>query len=203
MRQIWPRDTYFTAMKKLKSSILLILFLTSSFVLLAQTQDENKINPKSQLLNAGLSVPIGEFSKTHSFGISLEYLWSKNRLGEMSHRPSNLFGFIAKGGIEHYFGKSISTIPFNPSFTFEHYNFTYIKTYGGFICNLNKGANINLSLGPALGIEKNYKRIWWGVDLSASYYVGDKWAISPVISFMKDSGSEPIISAGIKGGLVL
>ena len=99
----------------------------------------------------------------------------------MKKRPVKPVGFIVNSGIDYYFGKD-RTISM---YQYKYGNFTYIHAYGGAIYNPYKRGNINLTAGPALGIQDEIVEFWWGINLSGSYYINEKIAITPGILFKK------------------
>ena len=185
--------------RKNKYSIITLSCLLLSLPGLAQEKNnKTKVLPTgySKSVSAGLNIAFGEFTKTHPIGVGANFTWSKNRLGLMDKKPSKAFGFIADGGIDYYFGaKEIVS-----SFPYQYNNFTYLHTYAGIIYNLCKKGNINLTTGPALGLEGGYTTFFWGVNLAGAYYLNEKIAITPAIQFMKDPDSyDPLLSIAIKG----
>ena len=68
------------------------------------------INPKppegrSQAISFGIAIPLENFAATHFGGLTVEYLWSKNRFRQPKTKPAKSFGFIATGGLAYYAGK--------------------------------------------------------------------------------------------------
>ncbi len=161
-------------------------------------QEKSKVLPTgySKSVSVGVKIALGEFSATHPIGVGANFTWSKNRLGLMDKKPSKAFGFIADGGIDYYFGTKETV----SSFPYQYNNFIYLHTYAGIIYNLCKKGNINLTTGPALGLEGGYTTFFWGANLGGAYYVNEKIAITPAIQFMKDPESyDPLLSIAIKG----
>lgn len=185
--------------RKNKYPILTLTCLLLALSGLAQEKnDKTKVLPTgySKSVSVGLNIAFGEFSATHPIGVGANFTWSKNHLGLMEKKPSKAFGFIADGGIDYYFGtkETVSSSPY------QYNNFTYFHTYAGIIYNLCKKGNINLTTGPALGLEDGYTTFFWGANLGGAYYVNEKIAITPAIQFMKDPDSyDPLLSIAIKG----
>ena len=188
----------FTFSSSIKYRFLLLICLLTNLIGFTQTNTENKkILPKgySKTVSAGVNITIPEFSQTHSFGAGINFSWSKHRFGLMEKRPTKSFGFIADGGIDYYFGKKETV----SGYPYQYKGFTYIHTYGGVIFNCCKRGNINLTTGPALGLEDGFNSFFWGVNLSGAYYLNEKIAITPGIYFMKDFDSyDPLLSGSIK-----
>ena len=179
-----------------KYRIFLLICLLASQIVAAQTNTKT-ITPKgfTKTVSAGINITIPEFSRTHNFGTGIGFSWSKHRFGMIEKKLSKQFGFIADGGIDYYFGKKETV----SGYPYEYNGFTYIHTYGGIIYNCGKRSNINLTTGPALGIENGFTTFFWGVNLSGAYYIKEKIAITPGIHFMKDPNSyDPLLSGSIK-----
>lgn len=182
----------------IKYRFFLLICLLASFTGITQTNNDNKKTVQagySKAVSAGISIPIPEFSKTHSFGAGIGFSWSKHRLGLLEKKPSKPFGFIADGGINYYFGKEETV----SGYPYKYNGFTYIHTYGGVIYNCCKKGNINLTTGPALGLDDGFTTFFWGVNLSGAYYIKERISITPGIHFMKDPGSyDPLLSCSVK-----
>jgi hypothetical protein len=183
---------------KIKSYILSVISVLASLPVLSQSTKENKSEAHSgysKIISAGITIPFGEFTQTHWLGAGVNFSWSKNRFGIIDKKPSKPIGFIAYGGIHYYFGKKETV----SSYPYQYNGFTYIHTYGGIIHNCGKNGNINLTTGPALGLENGFTTFFWGVNLSGAYYINEKIAITPGIIFMKDPESyDPLLSCSIK-----
>lgn len=184
----------------LKTKYRLLLLFCLLATLSGRTQmnrDKKKVAPTgySRTVSAGICKTIPEFNRTHSFGAGFGFSWSKHRFGLMEKKPSKPFGFIADAGIDYYFGKeeTVST------YLYKYNSFIYIHTYAGINYNLCKRGNINVTAGPSLGIEGGYTTFFWGVNLSAAYYIKEKIALTPGIIFMKDPEShDPLLSCSVK-----
>jgi hypothetical protein len=181
-----------------KYRFLLLICLLAGCTGITQTSGSKKkikLAGYSKAISAGINIPIPEFSRTHSVGFGAGFSCSKHRFGLMEKKPSKPFGFIADGGIDYYFGKKETV----SGYPYKYNGFTYIHTYGGIIYNCCKRGNINLTTGPALGLEDGFTTFFWGVSLNGAYYINEKIAIIPGILFMKDLESfDPLLSGSIK-----
>lgn len=188
--------TFLTIKKEYKFLLLICFF--ASIIGTAQTNNENKTNISkgyNKTVSAGINIALPEFSQTHSTGAGISFSWSKHRFGMMDKKLSKPFGFIAEGGIDYYFGKSETV----SGYPYKYNGFTYLHTYGGVIHNCGKRININLTTGPALGLENGFTSFFWGANLSGTYYIKEKIAIAPGIHFMKDPESyDPLLSCSVK-----
>lgn len=183
---------------KIKYRFLLHIFLLIAISGKTQTNSDSRKNVLtgySKIVSAGINITIPEFSQTHNFGAGIGFSWSKHRFGLTEKKPSKPFGFIADGGIDYYLGKKETV----SGYPYKYNGFTYIHTYGGIIYNCCKRGNINLTTGPALGLEDGFTTFFWGANLSGAYYINKKIAITPGIHFMKDPDSyDPLLSCSIK-----
>ena len=185
---------------KTKYRLLLLFYLLATFSGISQSNSVKKeVVPKrySRAVSVGICKTIPEFNQTHNFGVGFGFSWSKHRFGLQEKKPSKPVGFIVDGGIDHYFGKEEKI----NSYRYKYNSFTYIHTYAGMNYNVNKRGNINLTAGPALGIEGGFTTFFWGVNLSGAYYIKKRISLSPGILFMKDPESpDPLLSLFIKAG---
>lgn len=184
----------FYLMKKL----LVISTIIGAFFSTAAAQSEQNVHPagKSNIISAGIHIPIGEFSSTHDIGLGIEYSWSHHRFGRINEIPLNSIGFATNIGANYYFGKKemIGVYPF------EYSDYTFLHMHGGIIYNPGKKANISLTAGPALGIYSSHTQFNIGANLKGSYYVNKNIAIAPVITIMKESKSDPLWAMAIQAG---
>jgi hypothetical protein len=182
---------------KIKYRFLLLICLLANLTGVAQKNSDKKNRVPtgySKTVSAGINVTILEFSRTHSFGAGIGFSWTKHRFGMMEKKPSKPFGFIADAGIDYYLGKEETV----SGYPYKYNGFTYIHTYGGIIYNCCKRGNINLTAGPALGLESGFTTFFWGINLSGAYYINEKIAITPGIHFMKDFDSyDPLKQASL------
>lgn len=182
---------------RIKCQFLLLACLLSTLTGMAQTKSDKKVIPTgySKMVSAGINIPYVEFNQTHTVGAGADFSWSKHRFGLMEKKPSNSFGFIADGGIDYYFGKNETV----SGFMYQYDGFTYIHAYGGAIYNCGKRVNINLTTGPALGLENGFTTFFWGVNLNGAYYIRKNIAVTPGIIYMQDPGGpDPLVSFSLK-----
>jgi len=153
---------------------------------------------KRHSISAGIGIPFGDFSSTHSFGAGLDYSWSNHRFGLLQSIPVKPIGFTFNIGGDYFFGKKEMI----GLYSYQYSNYIYLHTYGGVIINQGKKGNISITAGPALGLYVGNTQFNVGINLSGNYYINKKIALSPSILFMKESNSEPLWSAGLRGSIV-
>jgi hypothetical protein len=161
----------------------------------------NQPSGKQHAVSVGTNSPIGNFSTTHELRVASNYSWSNHRFGRMDVKPVKPFGFIANAGYAYYFGKSV-TVSGNP---YDYPGYHFLNIYGGVIYNPWRKANINLTIGPAMGIYNGNTRFNFGGELTGSYYFKKIItvspgiiAISPGIIFMKEPGAVPLWAKSLK-----
>jgi hypothetical protein len=179
------------------------LWVTGLMVTATMAQPkETALQNKGQRNNVSLNfdLPLGDFSKSYGFGIGADYSWSKHRYGKMPLIPAVPFGFTFNIGGDYYIGKkvTIGTPPYTGSYDYGGY--TYLHAYAGDIYNPCAKGNISLTAGPALGLSGGHSDFNIGIDLSGSIYLGNsgKFGITPNLTLMKQAGSDPLYTGGIR-----
>ncbi|MEI9908454.1 MAG: hypothetical protein WDO71_01540 [Bacteroidota bacterium] len=61
-----------------------------------------------------------------------------------------------------------------------------------------KKGNITLTAGPTMGIYKGSADIGFGINLSGSYYVTERIAITPGLMYMKHDKTNALLAASFK-----
>ena len=188
-------------LQKIKSLFLFVTCLLASLQGITQTNNDKKITPAgfSKTISAGIAIPSVEFNQTHGIGPCANFSWSKHRFGILDKKPSKSLGFIADAGIDYYPGKNKTV----SNYQYKYNAFTYIHTYGGAIYNCGKRGNINLTTGPALGLENGFTTFFWGVNLNGAYYIKKNIAVTPGIQYMQDlNAPDPLLSFSIRASFV-
>ena len=183
----------------MKKSFPLFLLLFSASFCFSQTGPEKKLNPggKRNLIAAGITIPVGDFSSTHFGALNAVYAWSNNRFGLLTTMPVIKIGFTANSGIAYYFGRK-ETIG-TGSYQYPAYIFLHI--YAGAIYNAGKKVNICLTAGPAAGIYNSSTQFNTGASLQCNYYISPKIAITPGLIMMKETGSDAIWSGSVNAAI--
>ena len=174
--------------------------VAATFVM-AQATDINPKPPegRSQAISFGIAIPLGNFAATHFGGLTVEYLWSKNRFRQPKTKPVKSFGFIATGGLVYYAGKK-ETIS---GYLYDYPGYFFLHAFGGMLYNPVKNGSVTLTAGPALGIYNGNTKFNIGSKLEVSHYISKKIAIGPGIILMKESGADPIWATSLKATLNL
>jgi len=167
-------------------SFLCFLFFTGS----AAAQSKSY----SRTLAAGFSLPAGDFFQTHFPGIGIEVSAAGLRCGRMSVKPKKKFAFTYGGGIQYYFGKKETV----SGYSYHYPAYTFVNAFGGAVYNPHKIVNISLTTGPALSRYNSSTRFNIVANLSASYFLTERWGITPALMLINEIGAAPLWSAGLK-----
>ena len=166
---------------QLRTSPVKLLLLLGIFVngIRLSAQDTTR----NQSVSAGLLVPLGNFSATHSGGIGLQYAWHiKDKAKEKA------FYFIANGGIGCYFGREEKVV--TVSYTYPV--FLLVHAYGGIVWQPVKTIAFALTGGPALGWYNSTARFNFGSKLEGYYRLSPKVSAGPSLQLAKEKGSDPL-----------
>ncbi|HYC40632.1 MAG TPA: hypothetical protein VEB63_09095 [Chitinophagaceae bacterium] len=171
------------------------LFLITTLLAATSGFGQNGENTgKSNNIGFGISVPIGDFSDTHSFGLGLNYSWSNHRYGKMTARPADPIGFTFNAGVDYYFGKKETV----NMYTYDYPGYTYIHAYGGIMHNPCTNGFLELTAGPVLGLWDGNSEFGFGVNLGGSFGICRSMGINPFFTLMKHSDSDPIYTFGTR-----
>jgi hypothetical protein len=180
------------------SAIFFLLFLFTGTGSMGQSKRPEKPafrtgrhnHPSGKMNSASIAVnfPLGGFSSTHIVGTSAEYAWSNYRFGKMDIKPVKPFGFLANTGLAYYFGKKETAI----GYPYDYPGYLFLHIYGGVIYNPWKKGNVNLTLGPALGLYNGNTQFNMGGKIEGSYYIKEKIGISPAFLIMKEHGADAL-----------
>jgi hypothetical protein len=174
-----------------RTVFILIVSLFATIKVLGQ--DGKPVSPnytkgKNNASSFGINIPVGEFSKTHFAGISLDYSWSHHRFGNLKALPKKLIELTANGGIAYYFGKKEMVAGYD----YRYGGYLYLHAFAGAIYNPCKKGNITLTTGPSLGIYKGSADVGFGIKVGGSYSITDKIALRPEIIFLKHHEAAPL-----------
>ncbi len=152
----------------------------NSFAQHNTTSTSNHSQGKSNTAAFGVNIPLGEFSKTHFAGISIDYSWSHHRFGKLKALPKSIIGFVADAGIDYYLGKKETVVGYD----YRYAGYFYLRAFGGAIYNLHKEVNITLTTGAIMGIYKGNVDFGFGFRFSGSYSITDNISLIPGIIFL-------------------
>lgn len=175
-----------------KSVLILTAVVLATINITAQTNT----NGKSSEAIAGVTIPVGEFSKTHIAGINLGYSWSHHRFGYLEALPKKIIGLTADGAIDYYFGRKEKVAGYN----YHYGGYLYLRAFGGIIYNPFTKGNISLTTGPTMGIYKSTAAIGFGLKLEGSYYLTNSIAIMPAIIFLKHNNTAALWVVAMQAG---
>ncbi len=147
-------------------------------------------------ISAGILLPLGDFSSTHLCGIAVGYQPANHWFNLLKRKQ---LAFTYNAGLAYYFGKKemVSGYPYKyPGYFFLH-------AFGGILYNPVRKLDLTLTVGPALGIYNGNSRFNIGSKLEGTYYLKNKFAVSPGIILMKENKADPLWAVSIKGVLEL
>jgi hypothetical protein len=178
-----------------KTAFLLMAALATIISFGQPNADKKEYTGYSNSIGLNLSLPLGDFSNTHSFGLGLNYAWSNDRFGKRSARPENPVGFTFNAGVDYYFGKTETT----GTYTYDYPGYTYFHAYGGIIHNPCTNGYIDLTAGPVLGVWDGGSEFGFGINLGGSFGICRNFGVNPFVTLMKHSDSDPLYTIGIRG----
>jgi len=87
-------------------------------------------------------------------------------------------------------------------YSYKYPGYSFLHSYAGIIYNPCKKINISLTSGPGLGLYDGNTQFNLGINLSGNYHLSDKFSISPVLIFMKETKSDPLWATGFRATIV-
>ncbi|RYY55363.1 MAG: hypothetical protein EOO09_10690 [Chitinophagaceae bacterium] len=166
----------------------------------AQPASQSPAHPGTsrQQLSLLLHKPLGVFDRSHSAGFGAEYAYSPGRFG-MDVSPAHEIGWIARGGIDLFIGRSHPT----EGYAFRYNNYFYAQAMGGLIWNPLPFANLSLTAGPGLGLYGGAVSPGINAMVSANVFVDQRISIGPSAGFRKHREADGLWTAGVKIGYTL
>jgi hypothetical protein len=163
--------------------------------------ETKKSDPAKKYSNAasfGIAIPTGMFNSSHSIGISAAYSYSNNKFGNFNSVPVKKIGFTANTGITYLFGKKETV----SNFRYKYPGYAFLHAFGGIRYSPVKSGNLNFTAGTAVGFYNSLTAFFIGSKLEADYFVAKRIAISPGISMMKKSSTNPLWFVSLKSNIV-
>ena len=183
-------------MRTVFTAILAFLIALNSF---SQTDEPSRPQKgKSQLVSLDLHLPVGVFARSQFTGAGLNYSWSNRRYGSNVVHPK-LIGFTANAGGDYYFGRRIRTA----GHPFQYGGYIYGWLMAGIISNPWTFTQFTLTGGPTVGIYKGNSDMGFGVNLFGSYFINQRVAIGPGITYKKHPDADALWTASVRISYVL
>jgi hypothetical protein len=148
---------------------------------------------KSQLVSLDLHLPLGVFARSQFAGAGLNYSWSNHRYGSTISK-AKLVGFTANAGGDYYFGRRIRTA----GYPFQYGGYLYGWLMAGIITNPWTFTHITLTGGPTVGIYKGNADMGFGVNLFSGYFINQKIAVGPGITYKKHPDADGLWTGSIR-----
>lgn len=179
-----------------KIVIFLAILFFASYTSVAQDniiKGHGSITGKKNSIAVGSSIASGSFSRTHSIGFNIDYYRTNNRLGPLAAKPSRPIGLLFNAGMNYFLGKkeTVSGYPYSyPG---------YALFYGtaGLIVNPIKQGNFTASTGPGIRLYNGTSSFALYTKITASYFFHQRIAVTPSVSIISESGSKPLLAAGL------
>ena len=156
----------------------------------AQQPVVSKVKPVHYLnqVTAGPAIALGGFSETHYGGITVSYIriFRHQAIRERLHLPKTYWA--AAASLSHHLGKKENT----GLVTYRYKNYSLLELNGGFGWKPLEKLDLLLRAGPALGYYNRIFRFTYSGQLQTIFRTGPKTSITPVLSFIKEPGSDAV-----------
>jgi hypothetical protein len=178
----------------MKISLFLILVsgglgqIASAQLLVPPSQSEA---PRQQV-DFGVSIAVGNFSKSHGPGVGIGYSRSQNRFRTHA-KPAKFIGWVLDGGLNYFVGKKVK----EPTYEFRYGGYLNLYAGGGIIVNPFSKGNIILTTGPSLDIYKQSANAGLRVKISTHYFLFPEVAIGAGFTWLKHLRSESLLAPSI------
>ena len=171
--------------------VIIFLVVLLSFEVNAQPPLIKFRDKKNIAGTIAVHLPVGDFSKTHFGGISLEA--ARVRYQAINYRLYKLH-FTYEGGVAYYFGKKETV----SGYPYKYPGYFFIHGFAGGYWVPRQRIGLALTAGPGLGIYNGNTRFAIGAKLDGTFLIDQKHGVGPRIMLMKESGVDAIWTAGVK-----
>ena len=176
-----------------KFSILLLTLFVLTCQASAQAGNSKKqLFKKDNALTLGAHLPIGEFSRSHIVGISVEY-WRAPVINRHDSSGFKRIMFFVAGGGHYFLGKDISVA----SYDFKFSNFLTLHLLPGLKYVPVKKLDTQIAAGPIAALYKKNIRGGLVANLSVAGHFTKQIAMGPSVYVRKFSDSKALWSIGI------
>lgn len=180
---------------------VLLFFYMFLFSITTWSQSQQKQLPASgilrpNLVSAGLSLPLGNFSVSHTAGFGFEYSRCRYSYGKSQGKGVILFSYTLNTGISYFSGKKkiISNYPY------QYPSNTWLYAMGGLMFLPAPSYNLSMTAGPSLMLYNKNSIFCLTAKIELNYFIKKKIAISPSIQLLKQPGTNTFWITGVKGG---
>jgi hypothetical protein len=179
-----------------KIVIFLAILFFASYTSVAQSNIINKnASPtgKNNSIAVGPATTAGSFSNTHSIGFHIDYYRTNNRLGSLATKPSRPIGLLFNAGMNYFLGKKETV----SSYPYSYPGYALFYGTAGLIVNPIKQGNFTASTGPGIRLYNGTSSFALYTKITASYFFHQRIAVTPSVSIINESGSKPLLAAGL------
>jgi hypothetical protein len=167
---------------------ILLLFFSVFLFFSVYSQKKGGIE---MLASAGVQMPLGYFSSTHSLGISIDF--APGFIVRKLLKNKGIV-FTYNGGLTYYLGKGETV----SGYQYKYPGYFFIHAFGGLLYGAGEKITASLLTGPSLGIYNGDTRFNIGGRLEGSYHIKGKFSTGPMINLMWEPGTNVLFAAGIK-----
>lgn len=142
-------------------------------------------------LNAGLQLPVSNFSETHLIAAGIQYAITNHRFGITA--PKKIIGWVGSAGVDYYIGKKDKAA----GHSFKNGSYLHVRLLGGIISNPTAQIQVSLQAGPGWGIYQGTHAINFCSSLNGTYYINEQWGIAARMMMIKEKGAQILWAPGI------
>jgi hypothetical protein len=174
---------------------LFISFIITNYLPAQTANEKNHRSPsgKNNSLAAGPVMAAGNFSFTHSIGFSIDYIRTTKRMGTLTGKPSQTVGLLFNAGMNYFLGKKETV----SSYPYSYPGYALFYGTAGLIVNPIKQGNFTASTGPGIRLYNGTSSFALYTKITASYFFHQRIAVTPSVSIINESGSKPLLAAGL------
>jgi hypothetical protein len=177
--------------RKLIYTLFLSILCNSLFA--QNIKIKNGVIPKStSFVTAGLTVPVGAFSSTHSVGLIAEYLSGVS----LRHKKAT---FTYNGTLAYYLGKK--EVASNYSYKYPAYSFAAVM--GGVSYSPFNKTYLRLVAGPAITFYNKLTGFGVAAKSGFSYKIKNNICVGFSLLGLKTNGSSILWAVGASASMIL
>jgi len=178
---------------------LFISFIIANYLPAQTANEKNRHSPtgKNNSLAAGPVMAAGNFSFTHSIGFSIDYTRTTKRMGTLTGKPSQTVGLLLNTGMNYLIGKKETV----SGYPYQYPGYSLLYGTVGLISNPLKKMNFTAAMGPSIRLYNSTSSFALYTKISASYFFHQRIAVTPAISIINESGTKPLLTAGLSASI--
>jgi hypothetical protein len=138
--------------------------------------------------------PLGEFDKTHSWGLEAGYAYSSHAFEVLERKAPKTFSSFYEAGLLVFDGRDEKILS---SDTYHYPVYIHARVMTGLMMHLDRVSDISFAAGGGIGRYHGTTRFNFASKLSGSYYFKKQWGLSPVINFILEPGAAIMVTAAL------